>query len=65
MTRLVSQLRNLPVRQEVDPEEGRRLARESWKNHGLIMLRPEWCATQLDRELLITLAVAVHGERGA
>jgi hypothetical protein len=59
-----SQLSSLPVRREPDPAEGRRLARKAWHDHGLVMLRCEWLPTQLDRELLITLAVAVHGERG-
>jgi hypothetical protein len=59
-----SSLHNLPIRREMaDAAEQRKLARAAWHTHGLIMLRPEWMATQLDRELLLTLTIACHGER--
>lgn len=59
-----SSLHNLPIRREMaDPAEQRRIARAAWHTHGLIMLRPEWMATGLDRDLLLTLAIACHGER--
>jgi hypothetical protein len=48
---------------EPDPADGRRLARESWHTHGLIMLRLEWLPTQMDRELLLALAETAHGRR--
>jgi hypothetical protein len=63
MTRLRSQLASLPVQRLPDPEAARRHARDAWRTHGIVLINPAWLDRQLDRELLITLAVAVHGER--
>ena len=49
---------------EPDPEEGRRVARDAWMTHGLIMLRPEWLRNDFDRQLAVTLAETAHGKRG-
>jgi len=59
-----SQLASLPVHREPDPEDARRHAKAAWHTHGIVLINPAWLRTELDRELLITLAVAVHGERG-
>ena len=50
---------------EPDPAEGRRLARQAWHDHGLIMLRFEWLQGWGDRTLLEQLAAKVHGKRKA
>ncbi len=51
------------VGREPDPEHGRTMAREAWRTHGLVMIRPEWLANEWDREMLRTLAETAHGKR--
>lgn len=48
---------------EPDPEGGRKAARDAWRDHGLILLRPEWLPGWADRKQAELLAEKVHGKR--
>jgi hypothetical protein len=48
---------------EPDPADGRRLARDAWHKHGLILIRPEWLPGWGDRRQAELLAEKVHGKR--
>lgn len=48
-----------------NPADGRKLARDAWRNHGLILLRPEWLQGWGDRQQAELLAEKVHGKRRA
>lgn len=63
MNPLRSQLASLPVQRLPNPDEARRHAKTAWHTHGIVLINPDWLRNEFDRELLVTLAVAVHGER--
>ena len=51
------------LHREPDPAEARRLARQAWRDHGIILLRVEWLQGWGDRTLLEQLTTKVHGKR--
>lgn len=52
-----------PTIRDPDPDAGRNAARDAWRTHGLVMIRPEWLRNEWDRDMLRTLAETVHGKR--
>jgi hypothetical protein len=49
---------------EPDSGEARRLAREAYRNTGLILINPSWLISWADRKQAEILAEKVHGKRG-
>jgi hypothetical protein len=52
-----------PLAREIDPIEGRRLAREAFHADNLVLIDPSWITGWGDRQQLIQLAEKVHGRR--
>jgi hypothetical protein len=48
---------------EEHDEHARKLAREAFHNHGIILLRPGWLPGWADRKQAEQLAEKVHGKR--
>lgn len=48
---------------EPDPTAARRIAERAWIERGFVAIDPAWITGWPDRELLMAIAVRVHGER--
>jgi hypothetical protein len=46
-----------------DPARARRLARDAWLDHGVILINPAWLNGWADRKQAELLAEKIHGKR--